>query len=439
MSKPRRRKQKKQVKPELKLRQFAATELSDQLAALPCAADLPRFMVDTVAGAYAPADAHLMIEGFGAAAARPVTLRANTLKATAEDIAAALDAAGIAHNPVAWYPDAFILPEAQVSDLWDLDIYRDGKIYLQSLSSMMPPLVLGAQAGEDILDMCAAPGGKTTQIAALTQGQAHLTACEMNIPRAEKLESNLHRQGAKNVPVMRIDARELDEFFRFDRILLDAPCTGTGTVISGNEKSLRGLTEQLLSKCARSQRALLDRAMGALKPGGTLVYSTCSIMPQENEDALQEALDKHMDCELIPLDGTPSESEARRAQEAGEEPRVESNALTEAIAAGQVSAIANGLPGTLTIPPSRDFEGFYIALIRKRSYRTDPKLNKLSLCAFALLVAMLFKHRTLLAFGPFALNGRDHKVDDRGGNDCAHTQANRAKHCCQFHTASPLF
>ena len=232
---------------------------------------------------------------------------------------------------------------------------------------MMPPLVLGAQAGEDILDMCAAPGGKTTQIAALTQGQVHLTACEMSIPRAEKLESNLHRQGVKNVPVMRIDARELDEFFRFDRILLDAPCTGTGTVISGNEKSLRGLTEQLLGKCARSQRALLDRAMGALKPGGTLVYSTCSILPQENEDALQEALDKRMDCELIPLNGTPSKSEARRAQEAGEEPHVECNALTEAIAAGRVSAVANGLPGTLTIPPSRDFEGFYIALIRKRS------------------------------------------------------------------------
>ena len=168
MSKPRRRKQKKQVKAELKLRQFAATELSDQLAALPCAADLPRFMVDTVAGAYAPADAELMIKGFGAAVTRPVTLRANTLKATAEDIAAALDAAGIAHQTVAWYPDAFILPEAQVSDLWDLDIYRDGKIYLQSLSSMMPPLLLGAQAGEDILDMCAAAGGKAAQGAALT-------------------------------------------------------------------------------------------------------------------------------------------------------------------------------------------------------------------------------------------------------------------------------
>ena len=328
MSKPRRRKQKKQVKPSSSLGSLPPPSFP---TSLPPNTPPPtcRALWSIRSPALCARRCRAHDRGFGAAVTRPVTLRANTLKATAEDIAAALDAAGIAHNPVAWYPDAFILPEAQVSDLWDLDIYRDGKIYLQSLSSMMPPLVLGAQAGEDILDMCAAPGGKTTQIAALTQGQAHLTACEMSNPRAEKLEANLHRQGAKNVPVMRIDARELDEFFRFDRILLDAPCTGTGTVISGNEKSLRGLTEQLLGKCARSQRALLDRAMGALKPGGTLVYSTCSILPQENEDALQEALDKHMDCELIPLDGTPSESETRRAQEAGEEPRVECNALTE--------------------------------------------------------------------------------------------------------------
>ena len=367
MSKPRRRKQKKQQRPKLKLRSFEPSPFADELAARECASDLPRFVIDTVAGAYAAEDAECIIDGFGEAAGRPVTLRVNTLKAERDEIIQALDAAGLAHEDVTWYEDALALPKTSVSDLWDLNIYRDGKIYLQSLSSMMPPLALGARPHEDVLDMCAAPGGKTTQIAALTQGAVHLTACEMSMPRAEKLEANLARQGAKNVQVMRIDARELDEFFRFDRILLDAPCTGTGTVAHGNEKSLRGLTEQLLQKCARSQRALLDRALGALKPGGTLVYSTCSILPQENEDALAEALAKHGDCELIPFDGTPSASEAARAAKTGEAPRIEQNPLTEAVAAGTLPTVANGLPGTITVPPTRDYEGFYIALVRKQA------------------------------------------------------------------------
>ena len=365
MGKPHRRRQKKQQRPELKLRMFGATPLSDELAEREAASDIPRFVVESLAGAYAPNDAEHALEGFAAAAERPVTLRVNTLKATRDEVVAALDAAGLTHHGVSWYEDAIMLPGANVADLWDLDIYREGKIYLQSLSSMMPPLVLNAQPREDVLDMCAAPGGKTTQIAALTQGAVHLTACEMSAPRAEKLEANLARQGVKNVQVMRIDARELDEFFRFDRILLDAPCTGTGTVVHGNEKSLRGLTEQLLLKCARSQRALLDRALGALKPGGTLVYSTCSILPQENEDALAEALEKHGDCELIPLNGTPSESELRRTKGTDEAPHFEENALTKAVAAGELPIIANGMPGTLTVAPSRDYEGFFIALVRK--------------------------------------------------------------------------
>ena len=365
MGKPRRRKQKKQVKQPLNLRTFEHTAYADELQQLECAGDLPAFVTESVAGAYTKADARRMIEGFGEAVERPVTLRANALISSADEVTTALKEAGIACRRAPWYQDAFIIDKATVADLWNLEIYREGKIYLQSLSSMMPPLVLGARPGEDILDMCAAPGGKTTQIAALTKGKAHLTACEMSVPRAEKLEANLVRQHAKNVQVMRLDARELDEFFRFDRILLDAPCTGTGTVVHGNEKSLRGLTPQLLEKCARSQRALLDRAMSALKPGATLVYSTCSILPQENEDALAEALDKHGECELIPLNGTPSASELRRTQNTDEAPRIEHNPLTEAVAKGMVPTVANGMPGTLTIPPTRDYEGFFVALVKK--------------------------------------------------------------------------
>lgn len=188
----------------------------------------------------------------------------------------------------------------------------------------------------------------------------------MSIPRAEKLEANLGRQGAKNVPVMRIDARELDEFFRFDRILLDAPCTGTGTVISDNEKSLRGLTEQLLNKCARSQRASGPR-LGGPQTGWHAGLFNLFDLAAGKRGCPARGPRQAYGLRAHPLDGTPSESEARRAQEAGKEPRIESNALTEAIAAGHVSSVANGMPGTLTIPPSRDFEGFYIALIRKRS------------------------------------------------------------------------
>ena len=320
MSKPRRRKQKKQVKAELKLRQFAATELSDQLAAQHSAADLPRFIVDTVAGAYTPADAELMIEGFGAAATRPVTLRANTLKATAEDITAALDAAGIAHNPVAWYPDAFILPEAQVSDLWDLDIYRDGKIYLQSLSSMMPPLVLGAQAGEDILDMCAAPWRQddADRRPHAGPGTPHRLRDEHS-PRRKAPRPTWAARVPKTCPSCASTHASSTSSSALTASCSTLPALARAPSSAATRKSLRGLTEQLLVKCARSQRALLDRAMGALKPGGTLVYSTCSILPQENEDALQEALDKHMDCELIP-------STARRAKAKRVAPRMPARA-----------------------------------------------------------------------------------------------------------------
>ena len=222
--------------------------------------------------------------GYREALERPVTLRANTLKATVDDVCRDLNARDIVYERVPWYDDALVVRDARERDLWELDIYREGHIYLQSLSSMLPPLLLEPRAGADILDMCAAPGGKTAQIAALTGNAAHLTACEMSAPRAEKLTYNLDKLGAANVNVMRTDARKLDEFFSFDQILLDAPCTGTGTYRAGDERAEKRMTPQLLAKVTKSQRALLDRALTVLKPGGTLVYSTCSVLAEENDD-----------------------------------------------------------------------------------------------------------------------------------------------------------
>ena len=186
---------------------------------------IPAFLVEAVEAAYGTDDARRALEGMRDAAERPVTLRANTLKATADEVARALDRASIAYERCPWYEEAFVLDAVRERAVWDLDIYRDGKVYLQSLSSMLPPLALGPRPGADILDMCAAPGGKTSQIAALLGGAARLTACEMNGPRAEKLTYNLAKLDARNVQVMHCDARKLDTFFSFDQILLDAPCS----------------------------------------------------------------------------------------------------------------------------------------------------------------------------------------------------------------------
>ena len=354
----RRRKQRKQQKPALNLRVFEACPESEALCESERAAGLPPFFVNSIVGAYGADAAHDLIEGIHDAAARPVTFRANALKATRAEVLAHLEEHGIPSNTVSWYEDAFVVPAEHERAIWDLDLIKKGAIYLQSLSSMLPPLALDVQPGEDVLDMCAAPGGKTTELAAL-EPRAHVTACEMHAPRADKLEHNLAKQGAVNVQVMRCDARELDEFFSFDRILLDAPCTGSGTLIAGNERTFKGFTEQLLAKCARSQRALLDRALTVLKPGGTLVYSTCSVLPQENEDAVTEALAKHRDCRLISLDGAVFKDRD------GNDAPIEHDPVTDAVAAGHLPMLANALPGTVTLRTTGSYEGFYLAKIRK--------------------------------------------------------------------------
>lgn len=316
--------------------------------------------------------------GFAEAVARPVTLRANTLKVTAVRVAQQLHEAGLRFTQPAWYEDAFILdPAVRERAIWELPLYQNGEIYLQSLSSMLPPIVLDPTPGSDVLDMCAAPGGKTSQIAALTDGRAHLTACELRTPRAEKLTHNLEKLGVRNVNIMRVDARRLDTFFSFDHILLDAPCTGTGTLRAGDTRAQKRMTETLLSKATRSQHALLDRALTVLKPGGTLVYSTCSILPQENEEQVTSALTRHRDCELVSL--APPSADAPydtddtvgATQDAGDDARgfhlsAHTQAIVDAVAHGDIPTIAGALPETLTVRPSTNFEGFFLALIRKR-------------------------------------------------------------------------
>lgn len=297
---------------------------------------VPAYLAQMLCAQYGEETAERIAQGY--AAQRAVTLRANLLKASAETVKEKLAAQGIETSPVAWYGDAMIVHGVREDALTRLDLYENGEIYLQSLSSMIPPLLLGAKPGENVLDMAAAPGGKTTEIAALTGNQAMVTACEMNKIRADRLRYNVQRQGATRVTVMNIDSRNLDDLFSFDRILLDAPCSGSGTVQLGNPRSKGQFSKEFLTRTTKQQEALLLKALRLLRPGCEMIYSTCSVLAQENENIVTRVLRK-ANAEVVPLDLTAFES---------------------------VPQLPVSIPGTLCVMPDALHEGFFVAKLRRR-------------------------------------------------------------------------
>lgn len=269
---------------------------------------------------------------------RKVTLRVNTIKIKEDELENFLINSKINYSKVSFYSSAFILENIREEEIRNWEFYKEGKIYLQSLSSMLPPLVLEPKAKENILDMAAAPGGKTTQISALSENTALITACEKNKIRYERLEYNVNKQGAKGINLMRIDARILSDFFSFDKILLDAPCSGSGILNLENENIEKNFTEELIERSVKLQETLLKKAIKILKVGGELIYSTCSILKEENEDLLERVLNKNL--ELIPI----------------------ANNIFE-----NVPKLPVKLEGTLCVMPNELYEGFFVAKIRKKN------------------------------------------------------------------------
>ena len=297
---------------------------------------VPAYLAQLLCAQYGEETAERIAQGY--AAGRAVTLRANPLKASIQEVKEALEAQGIQTQPVAWYDDALIVEDAREDAIEALELYERGAIYLQSLSSMIPPMLLGAKPGENVLDMAAAPGGKTTQIAALTGNQAMITACEMNKIRADRLKYNVTRQGATRVTVMNIDSRNLDDLFSFDRILLDAPCSGSGTVQLGNPRSKGQFSKEFLARTTKQQSALLEKALRLLRPGCEMIYSTCSVLRQENEDIVSRVLRKGS-AEVVPL---------------------------ELDRFASVPQLPVSIPGTLCVCPDVLHEGFYVAKLRRK-------------------------------------------------------------------------
>ena len=232
---------------------------------------------------------------------RKAALRINTLKGNGEKLFSVLDEK---LSPVPWTSDGYFYPDTMQPGKNPL--HEAGAYYIQEPSAMLPAELLKAQPGECILDLCAAPGGKTTKIAADMKGEGMLVANEIHPKRAAILSSNVERMGIKNAVVTNESSDRLLKKFPefFDRILVDAPCSGEG-MFRKDEEARAQWSEENVIKCAVRQKEILDNAAAMLRPGGKLVYSTCTFSPEENEKMIVDFLNDHPEFSVEKIDTPP--------------------------------------------------------------------------------------------------------------------------------------
>jgi 16S rRNA (cytosine1407-C5)-methyltransferase len=318
---------------------------------------------------------------------KPITFRINTLKTNrspsplssppqrgrgkGEGVKERLEREGFRLESISWYPDAFILREGRLKDLEKTEIYKNGEIYVQNLSSMIPPLVLDPKPGEIVLDLTAAPGSKTTQMACLMNSEDKIIANESDKVRFEKLKTNLEIQGATNVKAILGYGESIGKKYPeyFDKILLDAPCSVEGRFDVRAPSSYRYWNLKTVQESAKLQKKLIASALSALKPGGILVYSTCTFAPEENEEVINDALEKFKGTvEIVDAGALPCGRPMPREQDQGRHGGL------------PLHLILNQMPGLISwegrkfhpsvkksirVLPTETMEGFFIAKAHK--------------------------------------------------------------------------
>lgn len=266
----------------------------------------------------------------------------------------ALAAEGVPFAPVDGVPGAFTVPPEARAALLASAPYAAGQVYVQNVSSQLPAHALAPQAGERVLDLCAAPGSKTGQIAAADG--VEVVAVEKVRGRAYKLRANLIAQGLPQVEVRTADGAHVwrREPEAFDRVLLDAPCSTEGRFRADDAETTRYWSPRKVQEMRDAQRRLLVGAVQALRPGGTLVYATCTFAPEENEGSLSRALRTFGDAVEVVDAGIPlAGAVGRHAQ--------------PPLAVWRDRAFHSGTARALRVLPGEGLEAFFVARIVKHA------------------------------------------------------------------------
>ncbi|RME31769.1 RsmB/NOP family class I SAM-dependent RNA methyltransferase [Candidatus Woesearchaeota archaeon] len=271
-------------------------------------------------------------------------VRVNTLKISVQALVKRLEK----HwrlTPVPWCPEGFWIEHRYEErfDIGNLPEHALGYLYVQDPASMIPPVVLAPEPGDVVLDLCAAPGSKTTQLGALMQNEGVLIANDVAASRLTPLGMNVQRCGLKNCVVTLRANKQFAQVF--DKVLVDAPCSGTGT-IRRSLRVARMWSPSLVRRMVHDQRGLLRRGYELLKPGGVLVYSTCTLEPEENEGVVSWLLTREPGASLEPI------SLAIKRQ--------------PAVSSWRGEVYDPRVKDCLRIlPQDNDTEGFFVARIRK--------------------------------------------------------------------------
>ena len=284
---------------------------------------------------------------------RPTTFRVNTIKTNAEALIPALNSAGFACVQVAWFSDAYILTHGTQRALSETSQYKSGELYVQSLSSMLPPIILDPKPGDRILDIAAAPGSKTTQMAAHMDNRGEIVANDTSQARIYRLKANLILQGATIAHISRDDGRAIWKRYTeyFDKVLVDVPCSMEGRFNSNDPKSYQDWSVKKVKELSHLQCWMLRSAISATRPGGTIVYSTCTLSPEENEEVLSWILEKEKGNVIM------------------EEIRFAGDPFDPAILKWGTKNFDHTISKSARIYPTATMEGFYIA--KRKKIRTS--------------------------------------------------------------------